>query len=349
LRDEREKSDRAIAAGRDLVKDQADEVLERARLEADAVLDVARGKADRLLQDGDAPAAAAVAVEAERDVEDAMLLADRAAADQALEIERAETARILARLLPAEREQTDEHLHAERARADGAVANRDDFLGVVAHDLRDLLGGIIMSAAVISKTVGDDEQAGRVGTEVARIRRHAARANRLVCDLVDVASIDAGQLAIVAVPGDLAVLLTEVAEEFRPSVTAKGIGLDLEQSGGPMLARFDHARLFQVLGNLIANSIKFSPRGSRITLRGERAAGELQCSVRDEGAGIPADQIERVFDRFAQVERNDRRGLGLGLFIARRIVEAHAGRMWATSTLGQGTSVLFTIPLSQAP
>ena len=108
---------------------------------------------------------------------------------------------------------------------------------------------------------------------------------------------------------------------------------------------FDHARLFQVFGNLIANSIKFSPRGGRITLRGEPAAGELQCSVRDEGAGIPADQIELVFERFAQVEQNDRRGLGLGLFIAKRIVEAHAGRMWAQSTLGQGTSVLFTIPL----
>jgi len=296
-----------------------------------------------LLDDGDA--AATIVVEAERDVEDAILLADREAANQALEIERAETARILARLLPGEREQTDEHLHAERVRADGAVANRDDFLGVVAHDLRDLLGGIIMSAAVISKTVGDDEQAGRVGAEIARIRRHAARANRLVCDLVDVASIDAGQLAIVPAPGDMAVLLTEVADEFRPAAAAKGIGLDVEQGGGPMLARFDRARLFQVFGNLIANSIKFSPRDSRITLHGEPGAGELQCSVRDEGAGIPADQIELVFERFAQVEHNDRRGLGLGLFIAKRIVEAHSGRMWAQSTLGHGTSVLFTIPL----
>lgn len=311
-------------------------------MEADAVLGAARDKADQLLDDGDA--AAAIVVEAERDVEDAILLADREAANQALEIERAETARILARLLPGEREQTDEHLHAERVRADGAVANRDDFLGVVAHDLRDLLGGIIMSAAVISKTVGDDEQAGRVGAEIVRIRRHAARANRLVCDLVDVASIDAGQLAIVPAPGDMA-LLTEVADEFRPAAAAKGIRLDVEQGGGPMLAPFDRARLFQVFGNLIANSIKFSPRDSRITLHAEPGAGELQCSVRDEGAGIPADQIELVFERFAQVEHNDRRGLGLGLFIAKRIVEAHAGRMWAQSTLGHGTSVLFTIPL----
>jgi signal transduction histidine kinase len=308
------------------------------------VLGAARDKADRLLDDS--YAAATSVVEAERQVEDAILIADRAAADQALEMERAETARILARLLPGEREETDEHLHAERVRADGALANRDDFLGVVAHDLRDLLSGILMSAAVISKTVGDDEQAGRVGTEIARIQRHAGRANRLVGDLVDVASIDAGQLAVVAQPGDIAVLLTEVAEELRPAALAKGIALTVEQSGRPMLAHFDRARLFQVFGNLIANSIKFSPRGSRITLRGEIAGGELQCSVCDEGAGIPADQIERVFERFAQVQPNDRRGLGLGLFIARRIVEAHRGRMWAHSTPGQGTTVLFTIPLN---
>jgi signal transduction histidine kinase len=313
-------------------------------VEADAVLGAARDKADQLLDGGDA--AATIVVEAERDVEDAILLADREAADHALQVERAETARILARLVPGEREQTDEHLRAERVSADGALANRDDFLGVVAHDLRDLLSGILMSAAVISKTVGDDEQAGRVGAEIARIQRHAARANRLVCDLVDVASIDAGHLAIVPVPGNIAVLLTEVADEFRPAATAKGIGLEVELSDGSMLAPFDRARLFQVFGNLIANSLKFSPRGSRITLRAESSAGELQCLVRDEGVGIPANQIETVFERFAQVEPNDRRGRGLGLFIARRIIEAHAGRMWAHSTPGQGTTVLFTIPLT---
>ncbi|HUQ86668.1 MAG TPA: HAMP domain-containing sensor histidine kinase [Vicinamibacterales bacterium] len=325
--------------------EKADEVLERARVEADAVLGAARHRADELLDGTHATAAATSAVAAARNAEDATLRADRGAADEALRIERAETARILARLLPAEREQTDEYLLAERVSADGAVANRDDFLGVVAHDLRDLLGGIVISAAVIGKLVGDDAHEGRVGAEIARIRRHAARATRLVGDLVDVVSIDAGRLASVSTPGDIAVLLREVADEFRPAASAKGIAFDIEQRGGTMLARFDHARLFQVFGNLISNSIKFSPRGTRITLCGEACGGEMQCSVRDEGPGIPAEQIEMVFERFAQVEPNDRRGLGLGLFIARQIVEAHHGRMWAHSTPGQGTSVLFTIPI----
>lgn len=314
-------------------------MLRRARSDADAVLEEARDKADLLLDHSSAPIAATVAVEEERDREDAALLADRAAADHALEIERVETARILATLLPAEREQTDEHLRAERVRADGAVANRDDFLGVVAHDLRDLLAGIVMSAAVIERTVGDDEQAGRVGAEIGRIQRHAARAARLIVDLVDVASIDAGRLSVVAA------LLAEVADEFRATAAVKGIELGIDSDAGVLPAVFDHARLFQVLANLVLNAIKFSPRGTRIALRGEVVGDELQCSVTDQGPGIPTDLLETVFERFTQVQENDRRGLGLGLFIARRIVEAHGGRIWAKSTLGHGTSVLFTIPL----
>lgn len=351
MRDEREKSDRAIAEGRDLIKDNADEVLRHARLEADAVLGEARDKADRLLDESDGPLAAIAAnaaVERERTREDAALVADREAADSALEIERADTARILSRLLPDERELTDDRLHAERVQADGALANRDDFLGVVAHDLRDLLSGIVMSTTVIARSVGDSVRADRVTAETERIHRHCARANRLVGDLVDVASIDAGRLAVTATPGDLLALMSDAVIEFGPAAMAKGIALDLESADGPMPAQFDRARLLQVLGNLIGNSIKFSPNGSRIALRIVSSGDELTCSVTDQGPGIPADQIERVFERFSQVAKDDRRGLGLGLFIAARIIDAHAGRIWAESTPGQGTSVLFTIPAHAA-
>jgi len=344
LRDEREKSDRAIAEGRDLVQESADEVLRHARLEADAVLEEAREKADRLLEESAGTLSATAAVAMERTLEDAAVRADREAADQTLELERVETARILARLLPAERDQTDDRLHAERVQSDGALTNRDDFLGVVAHDLRDLLGGIVMSTSVIAKTCGDHEHSGRIGAEVTRIQRHAARANRLIGDLVDVASIDAGRLSIVVAPGDVQALLAEAADEFRRSAAVKGIELSVDEDGGTLPAEFDHARLFQVLGNLIINAIKFSPRGGRIILRAERAGDEVRCSVRDVGPGIPADQIEKVFERFVQVDANDRRGLGLGLFIAKRIVEGHSGRIWADSTLGHGTSVHFTFP-----
>jgi signal transduction histidine kinase len=343
LRDERDKTDRAVAEGRDLVQESADAVLRRARAEADAVLEDARQKADRLLH-GDGTMSAGVAVAKERQIEDAVVRADRDAADQTLALERAETERILARLLPDERDQTDDHLHAERVQSDSALANRDDFLGVVAHDLRDLLGGIVMSAFAINKAVGDGPNAARVGPELGRIQRSAARANRLIADLVDVASIDAGRLSVMPAPGDLQALLCETGDEFRRSAAIKNIELSVEDRKVALPAQFDHARMFQVVGNLVANAIKFSPDGSRIVLRGERIGDEVQCSVRDEGKGIPEGEIENVFDRFVQVDANDRRGLGLGLFIAKRIIEAHRGRIWAESTLGRGTSVLFTVP-----
>jgi signal transduction histidine kinase len=346
LRGEREKTDLAISEGRDLVQHHADNVLRRARQDADEVLHDARERADRLLEESEGTLSANKAVAMERELEDAAVRSDRDAADETLALERAETARILARLLPAEREQTDHHLHAERVQSDGALANRDDFLGVVAHDLRDLLGGVVMSAAVIAKVVGETEHAARVNTEIARIRRHTARANRLIADLVDIASIDAGRLSILARPGDLQSLLCEAGDEFRPSAAAKNIDLVVDDGRAVLPAEFDHARLFQVIGNLIANAIKFSPSASRIVLRAQRSGDHALCEVSDQGVGIPADQIEKVFERFVQVT-DDRRGLGLGLFIAKRIIEAHSGRIWAESTLGHGTHVLFTIPMTQ--
>ncbi len=344
LQDERDKSDRAIAEGRDLVTEMADDVLRRARVGADAVLLDAREKADRLIDGTNGSPAAALAVETERRAEDATVRDDRAAADDALEFERVETERLLSRLLPDERNLTDGHLQAERVRSDDALANRDDFLGLVAHDLRDLMSGIALSTAVITKAAARPDGAAQLAAEIDRIQRHAARATRLIGDLVDIASIDAGRLAIHAVPGDVSAVLAEVAEEFHASAATKGIELQVECNPAALMGTFDHARLFQVLSNLVGNAIKFSPRGTRITLHGERAGEQLRCSVGDQGSGIPADRIEGVFERFVQVQENDRRGLGLGLFIAKRIVEGHGGRIWAESTLGHGTSVLFTIP-----
>ena len=348
LRDERDKSDRAIAEGRDLVAAVADEVLRHARDEADAVLLEARDKADRVLERRDGSVADVSAITKERRAEDATLRSDREAADETLEFERVETMRLLSRLLPEERSQTDGHLQAERVRSDGALANRDDFLGLVAHDLRDLLSGVAMSAAVITKTLASTDQSERLAPEIARIQRHTARATRLIGDLVDVASIDAGRLAIIPAAGDLSALLAEAADEFRASAAVKGIELTVAGDGA-VAANFDHARLFQVLGNLIGNAIKFAPRGSRIVLRAERMGDHQRVSVRDEGPGIAAEQIEAVFERFAQVNRNDRRGLGLGLFIARHIVEGHSGRIWAESTPGHGTTVLLSLLPVQAP
>jgi signal transduction histidine kinase len=111
----------------------------------------------------------------------------------------------------------------------------------------------------------------------------------------------------------------------------------------PVPGEFDHDRMLQVLGNLISNSIKFTGPGGKIAVGAERADDELRFCVSDTGAGIPEDSLEAIFERFWQVGRNDRRGLGLGLYISKCIVEAHGGRIWAESTRGEGTTVCFSI------
>jgi len=344
LREEREKSDRAISAGRDAVKDSADETVRRARITADSVLLEAREKADQLLEDSDPPESANIAVARERVLEDDALERERASADETLALERIETARVLARLLPIERDQTDQFLLTERVRSDDALASRDDFLGVVSHDLRDLLTGMVVGAAVITKAAGGSPQATAILAETERIQRHAARMNRLIGDLVDVASIDAGRLRMVLKTDDLALSLAEAVEEFAPAGAVKHIQIGLECAERPLLASFDHARLFQVLANVIGNSIKFSPVHSRILVRGERSGASVQCSVEDAGPGVPGDQLDAIFERFSQVKEDDRRGLGLGLYISKCIIDAHGGRIWAESTAGEGTRVCFTLP-----
>lgn len=332
-----------MAQGQDAVNEVADEVLRRAREDADAVLLTAREHADERLEQTDAPHAAGAAVTVERNAEDAALEREREAADEVLRYERAETERVISRLLPAERDQTDKFLNRERIQSDAALANRDDFLGLVSHDLRGLLGAIVMSTAIMAKETGDSAPTERVLTETARIQRNAARMNRLISDLVDIASIDAGRLLVVPVRDDFGALINEAVETFRDSASAKGIRIDGSIATGAM-ANFDHSRVFQVVSNLLLNSIKFTPRGGSICVSCEEAGDAWRCSVSDTGPGISAARVESIFERFDQGGQPDRRGLGLGLFISKCIVDAHGGTITASSTIGQGTRVSFTLP-----
>jgi signal transduction histidine kinase len=178
-----------------------------------------------------------------------------------------------------------------------------------------------------------------------RIQRYAARMNRLIGDLVDVASIDAGQLKVVPVLADWPALIEEVAALFQPSALAQGITFEIALAERSLAMRFDHDRMLQVLANLIANSLKFTPRGGTIRVEVERRTDELCCAVHDTGSGIPAHMLEAIFQRFWQVRSDDRRGVGLGLYITRCIVEAHRGRIWAESTEGVGSTLRFTLPI----
>jgi signal transduction histidine kinase len=347
LRKERSRTDQALAERQAAINEEADLVIDRARKNADAIVVAARDMADDALDPATTPAGQRAATTEQRQLEDASVHGERAAADQTLVRERKEAARVLAGLLPLERQATDRYLLTERKRSDGALARRKGLLGIVAHDLRDLLGGVVLSAEILSKYAAGTASPEPILAETARLTRYAARMNRLVGDLVDTASIDAGKLAIKPVPGDVAMLLAEAADTFRAAAGAKGLSLEIEAVEPSLTAAFDHGRLLQVLANCISNSIKFTPQGGRVTLRCQRSGSELRFCVSDTGPGIPAESLEAIFERFWQVGKNARTGLGLGLYLSRCLVEAHGGRTWAESTPGNGAKIFFTLPAWQ--
>ena len=342
---ERANADRALLEKAAAQERRADEVIGHARDDADDVLAEARAKADdRLSRPADSSAQRAVVAE-ERAAEDQAVVDERAIADERLRRERVASR---ARLFPLERDKTDLLLLTERARSDDALANRDDFLGMVSHDLRDLLHGVVMSATLIAAGAPDDEHGKKALIGAQRIERSAGRMARLIGDLVDIASIDAGKLAVLPVSVDAAALVIEALETWGPPALAKEIVLETSVLG-PIPAMLDSQRILQVLGNLVTNAVKFSPRASRIEIGAENVGAETRFYVKDSGVGIPQDKLEAVFERFWQIGQNDRRGLGLGLYISKCLVQAHAGRIWAESELGAGSTFFVTIPTDAAP
>ncbi len=344
LRTERAKTDLAIGATSPSEQEAAaDEVLEHARDRADAVLETARAAADHQLSE-QRPAGGKASVTQQRAVADEILETERAAADERLRLERELEVERLQTLLPLEREKTDRYLLTERIRSDVALANRDDFLGMVTHDLRNLLSGILLNTEALADKASESEEGQRTVIGMQRIQRYVARASRLIGDLVDVVSIDAGKLTVNIVRGDGARLVAEALEAFAQGALEKGVKLEATIVEPALPADFDHDRMLQVLANLIANALKFSRSGGSIVVRAAAHGGGLRMSVTDNGAGIPGNMLELIFERFWQVGKADRRGLGLGLYISKCIVDAHGGKIWAESQLGDGSTFHVTLP-----
>jgi signal transduction histidine kinase len=343
LRTERHDTDQTLRDRR-VAETTADKVVDLARVNADAVVVIARDKADHDCAPSSAIEQAVVGND--RAQADEVLLGERATADDRLRREREDGGHALADLLAWERERTDRDLLTERARSDEELANRDDFLAIVSHDLRNLLGGIVLSSSLLSKRASETDEGKRIVVTGKRIQLYAARMNRLIGDLVDVVSIDAGHLACAIVPSDPLALIRETLETFRRRAADKGIVLRSKIVGTLPPAAFDYERMLQVLSNLVSNALKFTPRDGKIFITGERTGDDVHMSVSDTGVGIPANMFKAVFLRFWQAPTNDPRGTGLGLYISKSIVDAHRGRIWIESTVGQGSVFHFTIPVA---
>jgi signal transduction histidine kinase len=344
LRVEREKVDDAIGLTFTALEQMADAVLEKARGRADTVLATARAREDR--KHARATARSAGMLARSRAREDSLLRREREEADELVRAERAGPLSHMDHLL-ALRLDTDADLLEERSRADDAVAARDDFLGVVSHDLRNILSSVMGFAALIERSdLHKTHAQDVVRLNAQRIQRSVTRMNRLVGDLVDVASIEADSLAVQSELGDPAGLVLEAVDTLQTLATGAEISLVAEAIRPLPLVAFDPARIFQVLTNLLSNAIKFTPQNGQVVARVERVDDELRFGVRDTGVGIAADKLEVVFDRFHQLATHDRRGVGLGLYISKCIVQGHRGRIWAESKLGEGSTFYFTIPCS---
>jgi signal transduction histidine kinase len=339
LRLERSRTDRALDDALSEADEIADAVITRARARADALLAAARTTTDRM-STGEQPTAA---VKTSRAVEDDILQRERVTADHQLDRERSRHAT----LLSEERQATDHDLSHERRRSDKALAMRDDFMGIVSHDLLNLLNAIVGISSLIEMEVAQEDHAERVVAHARRVQRSGARMRRLVGDLVDVASIEAGILAVTRAVGHPADVVTEAVETFQAQASASGISLTAEIAPGGPLVSFDAARILQVLCNLLSNALKFTPAQGSVVVRLDHVDDNVVCCVSDTGEGIPGDKLEAVFDRFVQLTRNDRRGLGLGLFISKCIVQGHGGRIWVENRRGGGSTFCFSLPIDE--
>jgi PAS domain S-box-containing protein len=230
--------------------------------------------------------------------------------------------------------------------AQRALHAREEVLGVVSHDLRSPLSTIVTTAVLLSEISRERREDTRRWLDV--IRRAADQMNSLIGDLLDVSSMEAGRFEVEPARRDLSALVAESCEQFRPLCEAHGLSLECEVPPELAPVCFDERQLQRVLGNLIGNAIKFSRRGGVIRVRAERLGGEVRVGVIDQGPGIPAEQLPRVFDRFWKADTGDRRGAGLGLAIARGIVEAHGGRIWVESKANQGSTFWFALPTPEA-
>ncbi len=227
------------------------------------------------------------------------------------------------------------------AERDRAVKAREWLLAAVSHDLKNPLNMIGLGTDFLSRRLPSDDGAQR---HLANLRAAARRMELLVRDLLDLATIEAGQFAIDAAPVPARAIVDDTLEATRAIAEAKAQSLHATIASSEPELVCDRGRVVQVLVNLVDNAIKFSPDGSPINVTVDRDADTVRFSVTDVGPGIAGDEAPHVFEPFRRVRGTGKPGTGLGLAIAKAIVEAHGGRIWLTTRVGGGSTFWFALP-----
>lgn len=228
----------------------------------------------------------------------------------------------------------------EAARASARA--RDELLAIVSHDLRNPLGAVVSGLAMLREF---DLPSEKRDAMLAAIDRAARRMDRLTTDLLDSARIEAGRFEVRPALAHISELVEQAVVVHALSAEAAGVALEASLPPDLPAAMIDGSRILQVLDNLLGNAIRHTPRGGEVVISATANTREVTVSVRDTGTGVPTDLQAQVFDRYRQGNEPGRGASGLGLPIAKGIVEAHGGRIWLESEPGNGARFSFTIPL----
>jgi signal transduction histidine kinase len=231
--------------------------------------------------------------------------------------------------------------HRAGERGEALSRRKQDFLGLLSHELRNPLSAINAALAVMRARPGVD--AGRQARTV--VERQVAHIARLVDDLVDTARIERGTLSLQLAPVDLRDVLATAVEMAQPSVLHRRQTLARSELDEPAMVNGDRVRLQQVFSNLLLNASKYTPEGGAIELRTSRDGSDFCVAVRDTGQGIAREDLAKVFEPFVRATR-DVPGLGVGLYVARTLIEGHGGEITVESA-GSGEGATFTVRMPE--
>jgi PAS domain S-box-containing protein len=227
--------------------------------------------------------------------------------------------------------------------AKDAVQGREDILSFVAHDLRTFLFGSRLAIDTLLRSVRQVERR-RGWKDLDRVQRLNSQMARMIEDLLDVSSLDSGRLSLKLSEWQATDLLSQAVEALATTASAAGIAFVVDATDALGTVCCDAPRVMQILGNIVGNAVKFTPKGGSIRLSASSAGEQVQFAVHDTGPGIAPELLDHVFERYWQAEEGAQKGRGLGLYIAKHLVDAQGGRIWVESRLGAGTTLFFTLP-----
>ena len=227
--------------------------------------------------------------------------------------------------------------------AKNATKVREEVLAIVSHDLKNPLNTISLVAQMFR--LSKELDSSKISSLASNLEIATKQMKQLISNLLDFAKLQSGTFSVDLKPTNISQVINDVLGMLKLQIDEKHQFIDFEIPSGLPDIPCDAQKLEQVFSNLLGNAIKFSPEGGKIKLQVDQTAEGILVSVTDNGPGIPSDLLPRIFDRFWQPQQSTYQGSGLGLSIAKGIVEAHKGRIWVESALGKGSSFLFSLPL----